>query len=256
MFYINKISNDEDYDDPRREFLTKMLGAGAFTATGTSGILMPAHAEAGLFGKVPKRMPKSKSFYQIKGDVAVNGKSATEDTFVESNDEVVTGDSSSAIFVVGRDAFILRENSRLKLTGTGLLLNSMRLFSGKILSVFGKRRANEQKHLMQTQVATIGIRGTGVYCESDPEKTYLCTCYGVTDMAAKADKGASRERIESFRHDAPKYILKDGAVGKKIVPAPFINHTDEELLLVETLVGRKPPYSVGTDDYNAPRRAY
>lgn len=256
MFYINKISNDEDYDDPRREFLTKMLGAGAFTATGASGILMPDDAQAQLFGRVPKRMPKGKSFYQLKGDVAVNGKTATEETFVSTSDEVVTGDSSSAIFVVGKDAFILRENSRLQLSGSGLLLNSMRLLSGKILSVFGKRRSNQQKHLIQTQVATIGIRGTGVYCESDPEKTYLCTCYGVTDMAAKADKGASRERVESFRHDDPKYILKDGATGKKIVKAPFINHTDEELLLVETLVGRKPPYSVGADEYSSPRRAY
>lgn len=256
MFKINKLGNDEEVINQRREFLSNALGAGAFTAVGASGILMPEVAKAQFFGKVPKRMPSNKSFYEINGRVSVNGRQATEQTFVETNDEIITGSNSSAIFVVGADSFILRENSRLQLSGSSSLLDGMRMLSGRLLAVFGKRRANQQQHLIRTQVATIGIRGTGVYCESDPDKTYLCTCYGVVDMAANADKGASKARVEAFRHDEPKYILKDGARGKKITSAPFINHTDEELLLIETLVGRKPPYSVGADDYSAPRRAY
>ena len=57
--------------------------------------------------------------------------------------------------------------------------------TGKLLSVHA-RGSNVQ---MSTVVATIGIRGTGVYLEADPEQTYVCTCYGVTDISANNEIG-------------------------------------------------------------------
>jgi hypothetical protein len=44
--------------------------------------------------------------------------------------------------------------------------------------------------------------------------------------------------------------------GKNIRPAPFINHTDQELMLIEALVGRTPPFVFAGDEYSAPRREY
>ena len=38
--------------------------------------------------------------------------------------------------------------------------------------------------------------------------------------------------------------------------APFINHTDQELMLIEALVGRVPPFVFPKSDYNPPRRSY
>jgi hypothetical protein len=38
------------------------------------------------------------------------------------------------------------------------------------------------------------------------------------------------------------------------VPAPFKNHDDLELMLIETLVGRTPPFSLFDESYDNPRR--
>ena len=108
---------------------------------------------------------------------------------------------------------------------------------------------------MSTMVATIGIRGTGVYMESDPEQSYVCTCYGVTDISAIND-GESTETVSATHHDRPLYILGRAQPGNSIRRAPFINHTDQELMLIETLVGRTPPFVFPGNQYNAPRRDY
>ena len=39
-----------------------------------------------------------------------------------------------------------------------------------------------------------------------------------------------------------------------IVPAPFINHTDAELALIEELVGRTTPFAFSSGSYEVPRR--
>jgi hypothetical protein len=156
MFFIKK---DRPLDDPRREFLVNALSAGAFIACGSYGLLAPT-AQAAIFGKVPRQVPEGKSFFTLEGDVKVNGQKATEETLIQPNDTVQTGEKSQAIFVVGKDAFILRSNSELKLTGTGILLTNMRLLTGKLLSVFGKRGPNETRLSMVSRTATIGIRGT------------------------------------------------------------------------------------------------
>jgi hypothetical protein len=67
---------------------------------------------------------------------------------------------------------------------------------------------------------------------------------------------ASRETITAKHHDRPVYIVKDAPAGRGIRAAPFINHTDEELALVEALVGREPPFLFPKDSYGGPRRRY
>ncbi len=247
------IKSDDEQDDPRREFLVNALTAGAFAATGSMGLLMPAHAS--IFGKVPRRVPKGQSIFDLKGRVRVNGKPANEKTLIKANDTVQTGKKSHVIFVVGKDAFILRSSSRLKLSGSGILLNNLRLFTGRMLSVFGRRSKKQRGLAALTSTATIGIRGTGVYFESEPDRSYICTCYGVTSLTSTADP-TSREKIASEHHDAPRYVLAKGDKGERIKPAPFKNHSDLELMLIEELVGRTPPFAVSDADYNAPRRGY
>lgn len=250
MFFIKK---DKELDDPRREFLVNALSAGAFIACGSMGIAMPASAN--IFGKVPRQVPPGKSIFNLTGDVRVNGALANEDTLIKADDTVETGARSQAIFVVGKDAFILHSNTKLKVAGNGLLLNNLRLFTGRMLSVFGKRGRDEGGLAVVTSTATIGIRGTGVYFESEPDLSYVCTCYGVTSLMSTSDP-SSHEKIASQHHDAPRYIAADGAKGKRIRPAPMINHTDLELMLIEELVGRVPPFAVADTDYSAPRRGY
>jgi len=57
--------------------------------------------------------------------------------------------------------------------------------------------------------------------------------------------------------DAPRYILADGAAGTRIQAAPFINHDDDdELTLIEALLGREPPFAVFGGSYGPPRLNY
>jgi hypothetical protein len=62
--------------------------------------------------------------------------------------------------------------------------------------------------------------------------------------------------VAAKHHDKPLYILKGGPSGQNIRRAGFINHTDQELMLIETLVGRTPPFVFAGDEYSAPRREY
>jgi hypothetical protein len=234
----------EEIDDPRRELLVRALAAGLYIAGGSAGILQPVHA----MGKIPKVLEPGKSIYDMSGNVTVSGKPANENTLITGSDIVETGSGSHVVFTVGQDAFVLRSNSRLELSGSGMLVNTLRLVTGKLLSVFGKT-----KHQLNTPNATIGIRGTGVYTEAEPEQTYVCTCYGVVDLYADRDRH-STETITSQHHDAPRYILSNEASGKNIRQAPMINHTDLELQVIEELVGRTPPFMVAGGGYSAPRR--
>jgi len=66
----------------------------------------------------------------------------------------------------------------------------------------------------------------------------------------------STETVAAKHHDKPLYILANEKPGQNIRAASFKNHTDQELMLIETLVGRTPPFVFPKDDYKAPRRQY
>jgi hypothetical protein len=231
-------------EDPRREFLINALGLGIIAGVNTTGLFQASHA----LGKVPPKLPAGRSIYKLKGLVKVDGKIADIDTVIGPNSVVKTGSNSHVIFVVASDAFILRSNSQLEMGGSGLLVEGMRIITGKILSVFGKR---ENTHSITTATATIGIRGTGIYVESDPELSYVCTCYGRTLISANVNPNVTQD-ILAERHDQPVYVLPRGSDKNLILPAPIINHTDTELALIEELVGRTTPYSVSKDGYKNP----
>jgi hypothetical protein len=230
-----------DAEDPRRAFLLKTLAAGLLAAVGVPG------ARAQTFGRRPRKLPPGQSVYEASGAVTVNGRAATGATRIGASDRVETGKGAQLIFVVGLDAFLLRENSRLDLSGDGGIVNTLRVATGALLSVFGSGAKR-----VVTPTSTVGIRGTGLYVESDPERSYVCTCYGAVQISA-ADDASVSERIVSTHHSAPRYVLKAGAA-RRIVPAPFINHTDVELALIESLVGRTTPFSLFDEDYGGSRR--
>src|SRR3972149_10100011 len=72
--------------------------------------------------------------------------------------------------------------------------------------------------------ATIGIRGTGVYVEAEPARTYVCTCYGEADLEP-ADDPAERETVRTVHHDEPRYVRAKG-MPQMIMKAPVGKHTD------------------------------
>jgi hypothetical protein len=256
----------------RRDFLVQALSAGWLA--GGAGWSLPALAS--IFGKLPGKLPEGRTVFEVRGDVTVNGQRVDEKTVLKPSDKVVTGSNSYVIAAVGGNAFIVRDRSVIELGGPNPVKQIFRLVQGKFLGVFGHLRGNQSLGI-NTPTATIGIRGTGVYAEADAEKTYLCTCYGVTQLVAQADyepsavpaaKGAKskgkaadapepeKASVTAQHHDAPKYILASPEKGQKITAAPFINHTDLELMTIEALVGRKVPFGLPDSQYEAPRRDY
>lgn len=239
-----------DTDDPRRRLLIQALALGLFSIGLPGGRALAAD----IFGRRPSKLPPGQSVYRISGTATVNGKPATLQTRIGPTDTVETGKGAELVFAVGESAFILRESSRVALESKqkeSALITGMRLLTGKLLSVFPKGRPLQ----VATLTSTIGIRGTGFYLETDPEQTYFCTCYGVTDVKANNDP-QSTTSVAAVQHDRPLYILAKAPPGESIRAAPFINHTDQELQLIEALVGRVPPFVYPKDDYRAPRRDY
>lgn len=236
-------------DDPRRRLLITMLAAGFFTGTSTASNL----ALAQILGSPPSKLPPGKSVFRISGDVTVNGSRATLETRIAGGSTIQTGRDSELVYAVGESAYIARPNTQIVVeTGSeSAVVTGLKLLAGKLLSVFPSRRPVT----LTTRVASIGIRGTGVYLEADPEQTYFCTCYGIADVVANNDP-TSKETVAAKHHDRPLYILGNEPAGKNIRNAPFINHTDQELMLIETLVGRDPPFVFPKSDYTGPRRGY
>ena len=245
------MSRFDTTDDPRRRLLIQALSAGLFTTAITDANAL----SFSIFGSKPSRLPAGQSIYGLSGEVTVNDQVATLTTQIKPGDTVQTAKNSEVVFVVGTHSMILESNSRLLIesseSSTGnILISGLRMVAGKLLSV---SRNSPMK--VSTSTSTIGIRGTGFYVESDPEQTYFCTCYGVTEVASNSDPD-SKETIAATHHDRPLYIVADGGQGKNIRNAPFLNHTDQELSLIETLVGRKTPFVFSKDTYSAPRRSY
>lgn len=242
--------NQDDIDDPRRAWLIQALTAGLF-ASGMGG----AQAQ-GFFGNKPSKLPPGKSIYALRGDVTVNNQPATLTSTIKPGDVLQTGKNSEVVFAVSSHAMILRGESNLVIEPpppeslANLVIGGLRLLTGKLLSV-----SRNSPMTLTTSTATVGIRGTGFYVESDPERSYFCTCYGSTQVQATNDP-ESKEAVVASHHDRPLYIVKDGGSGRNIRSAPFVNHTDQELALIETLVGRTTPFVFANDAYSGPRKSY
>jgi len=88
--------------------------------------------------------------------------------------------------------------------------------------------------------AVIGIRGTACYIEADPKKVYFCLCYGTAEIEPTAEPGRV-ERIETRHHDHPVYIHHDKGM-PAMAKTEVANHTDDELIMLEWLNRRRPPF--------------
>jgi hypothetical protein len=201
----------------RREFLCT-------SAALASGLLLPARVHAA-------------QIKALQGAVSVNGKPARVASAIKPGDVVTTGPGARIAFVVGEDAFLLREKTRLELqkstTPGGALIGGLRILTGGLLAVFAKGPRQ-----LTTPTATAGIRGTGVYIEASAERTYLCTCYGEVEL--RDSHGKPLRTIVSGYH-TPAMVYAEKTDGRAVGEAKLMNHTDDELIMLEALVGRVSP---------------
>ncbi len=175
-----------------------------------------------------------KGVYRVDGVARINGAPAKRGMDVKTGDVVETGADSQIVFVVNRDAFLLRSRARLEVGGEAA--DVFRIVTGALLSVFQPA----VRKTLRAQNATIGIRGTGIYVESGADRTYVCTCYGEAEIVPTGDPRAA-ETVRTRHHEQPRYVLPAGAP-RTMMKAPVVNHSDAELTMLESLVGRNPPF--------------
>jgi hypothetical protein len=210
----------------RRDFIRSAVAVGVLIPGGIGGLIGEALAQG-------KGKP---GVNRMRGEVRVNGQPAKLGSIIKPGDTVTTGPKSYVTFVVGQDAFLMRGSTQLELGGAETLVNLARVLTGKLLSVYSKGPPRK----IEGVTATIGIRGTGAYIEVEPERTYFCLCYGEAEIVPVAAPDA-REVVRTRHHESPRYIYGKGRA-TVVEKAPVINHRDEELILLESLVGRMPAF--------------
>lgn len=178
-----------------------------------------------------------KGVYRVRGDARINGAPAKAGMDVNPGDTVTTARGAEIVFVIQRDAFLLRADSRLEVGSAAA--DVFRIFTGALLSVY---QPGVPKTL-QARTATIGIRGTALYVDSGVDRTYVCTCYGEAQLVPLGEPEAA-EVVKTRHHDQPRYVMAKGAP-QMIMRAPVLDHTDAELMLLESLVGRSVPFEPG-----------
>jgi hypothetical protein len=211
----------------RRNWLLRTAAGGAAVALGMVQLRQALAADS-----------VQKGIARARGEVRIGDLPAKQGMEIKPGDVITTGARAEIVFVVGRDAFMARSGSRIELSGAAsqAVISGLRLVTGALLSVFEPGRGRR----IQTATATIGIRGTGIYVEVEKARTYACTCYGEAELVP-VDEPKDAETVRTTHHDQPRYIYPKG-MPRMIERAPVINHTDAELILLESLVGRTVPF--------------
>ena len=221
----------ENIDRLRRLWLQRLLAAGL--------VGLPWAGGRGAFAG-PSPLPAS-VLHRRKGLVLINGASAEVGAPVASGDVVVTGPDGEAVFVLGDDGFLLRADSRVTITdhphqdAKGGMVRELNLESGRILSVFGPKEIS-----LKTPEASVGIRGTAAYLDSHSASTYVCVCYGHAVMTPDGAPALSEE-VVNHHHETPR-LIHPGPHGPVMEKSLLMNHTDDELIMLEALLGRVPPF--------------
>jgi hypothetical protein len=186
-----------------------------------------------------ERAKSIRSIRSLRGLVRVNGERVNGNAPVRIGDTIATGADGRVSFVVGSDAFFLRENSELKIESSGGgVIDSLRMLTGALGSVFGRRASGQLT--LHTPTATAGIRGTGCYTEVRDAAVYFCTCFGAIQLTSL--NGGQQELVVSSHHD-PREIRRDTTDNMMVTPSTFGMHTDQEMDALERLVGRRAPWA-------------
>ncbi len=205
----------------RRECLRAIA---AYGAAGASAVISDALAK----GDLPPGVAR------LEGAATVNGRDAKVGTPVALGDRIATARGSQAVIVVGSDAFLLRSQTIIEVGGSQGALTDMLVSAGRVLSVFSKKPV-----AIKASNASIGIRGTGAYIELNPGSVYFCLCYG--EARVEGPGMANAREVKTTHHETPLLLHDDGGI-MRVEPGPFQNHSDAELIMLESLVGREPPF--------------
>lgn len=212
--------NAESGRGTRRRLLKLIAAAGA---AGASGLMREVLAA----GDLPPGL------HRLQGTATVNGRAAKAGDKVALGDRVATGPGSQAVIVLKGDAMLMRADTVIEIKGREGLLTEMVIATGKVLTVFAKKPVG-----IKAATASIGIRGTGAYIEVDRGEVYFCLCYG--EAVVEGPKMQTKT-VVTTHHEQPLLMSERNGI-MDAVPGPFRNHSDDELVMLEALMGRVPPF--------------
>lgn len=191
-------------------------------------------AAAGVGLMLPGTL-QANSIQQSSGKVFVNQRFAGVGTPVSPDDVITVSHGGSASLTINQDAYLLRGGTTMQLeSDENALVTSLRLLTGAVMGVFAKG-----KKTIHTRTATIGVRGTGLYLDTAPEKTYFCTCYGETELMVP---GVKNQTFTATHHNAVMIHTPPSGENRIEKMTALMYHTDDELRAMESLQGRKVPF--------------
>jgi hypothetical protein len=176
------------------------------------------------------------NIHRLQGTAFINRHRARPNSIIRPGDLVTTSHNSSISFSVDGDAFLLKGQASLRIGAErSVFIDTLRLLTGKLLSVFESGRNRR----IITARATIGIRGTGCFLNVQPRSLYYCNCYGQTDMHLQDHS----EHFSATHHNAHE-VKFDGDHFMGMAATEVKDHTDDELRMLEGLVGRVPAFDL------------
>lgn len=179
-------------------------------------------------------LARAANIHELSGTVYINKQPATPGSLVKVGDLVSTAHDGLITFSINGDAFMLKAHTSVRVGDVASpVINSLRLLTGRLLSVFEKDRERS----IITSNAVIGTSGAACFLNAEPFKTYFCTCYGRTALRT-ADM--SKEFIAT-RHDAHELNYDETSrqfTGMRSMQV--LDHDDDELRKLEGYVGRTP----------------
>ena len=209
----------------RRTLFKQWLAVGVAHTCGALGVLQEALAA--------NTLPIQQGILSTKGKVTIDGHPVRIGTVIRPGQTVRTGRGAEAIYVIDRNAFLQREASTVHFHRFQAF---MRVITGRILSVLD----HGNKRIIVPDI-TLGIRGTAFHIAVETNRTYLCLCYGDMAITLPPEQKAL-PLLHSSHHNHAMYLPRRGH--GEVQPAQMWDHTDEELRLLEALVGRLPAFMV------------
>jgi len=182
---------------------------------------------------------------RIEGKVLLNKKPASQGALVKSADEITTLPNSKAVVLYEDEVYQIRENTTFILPSGINKDNTSNLVTGSVLAAFTPGKPRKMKI---GGLATLSIRGTGIYARTDNEGVHYCLCYGHSTLASH-DHSVDLDTASKFHKDL--IVLKDGNIRTPKFTERKLDHTSRENIELEKLLNRPSPFGGGYRDFMA-----
>jgi hypothetical protein len=181
----------------------------------------------------------------LEGKVLINKVPAIKGAAVKFADKITTFSNSKAVVLYENEVYQIRENTTFILPSSASKDNTSNLVKGSVLAAFTPGKPRKMKI---GGLATLSIRGTGIYATSDGEVVHYCLCYGHSNLASH-NHSVDLDTASKFHKDL--IVLKDGNIRTPKFIERNLDHTSYENVELEKLLNRPSPFDGGYRDFMA-----